>query len=99
MVRAFGRLTEAKRVNTQYIYRFGFVELSQVAESCRYPSNLENIEVLEEGKLWTYYGTDIDEIEEKKAEDFIEEDTTIDFSAGDKFSINQASGEVTNMTS
>lgn len=99
MVRAFGRLTEARRVNTQYIYRFGFGELSQVAESCRYPSNLDNIEVLEQDMLWTYYGTDIEEIEGKKVEDFIEEDSTLDFSAGEQFAINQFNGEVTNMTS
>lgn len=99
MVRAFGRLTEAGRVNTKYIYRFGFGELSQISESFRYPSTLSNIEVLEQGMLWTYYGTDIEEIEAKKAEDFIEEDTTLDFSTGDQFSINESNGEVTNMTS
>ena len=44
-------------------------------------------EVLEENKLWTYSGTDIEEIENTEEGIFEEEDTTIDFKSGDKFYI------------
>jgi hypothetical protein len=87
MVRVFGELVDAGRVNTKYVYRFGFGELSKVKKSPRYPSNLEGIEVLEENKLWTYSGTDIEEIENTEEGIFEEEDTTIDFKSGDKFYI------------
>lgn len=94
MVRLFGKLIEAIKVNTKYIYRFGFGELSEVKESPRYPSDLEGIEELEEGKLWIYSGTDIEEIENTDKGIFEEEDTTMDFSSGNKFYINDETGHV-----
>ena len=94
MVRVFGMLQEAGSINTQYVYKFGYAELSKVEESIRYSSNLQNIIELEKDMLWLYIGDDIDSIESRKKDSFKEEDTTVDFSTGGQFSINPVTGEV-----
>lgn len=87
MIRLYGKLGEAGRVNPKYIYRFGFGELSKVKASQRFPLDLEGINVLEENRLWIYSSNNIDEAEDRIKEMVKEEDTTVDFTHQNYISI------------
>ena len=88
LVRAFGKLSEAGKVDIRRIYRFGYGELSEATLSKRYSNTLTGIEELEKDKLWIYSSTNINEIESTSVDYFETEDSTIDFSQGNEFYIN-----------
>jgi len=56
--------------------------------SKRYSNTLTGIEELEKDKLWIYSSTNINEIESTSVDYFETEDSTIDFSQGNEFYIN-----------
>lgn len=90
MVRAFDTLGQAGRINTNYLYRFGIVQLSRATASVRYPIDLKDVKVLEENNLWVYSSKNLEEIEKTFKEKIIEEDSNIDFSANKVIFINNS---------
>ncbi len=64
-IRVFNKFSEAGRIDTNKIYRFGYAELSNVEPSTEYNVGEENIKELEKNRLWFYVGNDITDIENK----------------------------------
>lgn len=90
MVRAFDTLGQAGRINTNYLYRFGIVQLSRVTESTRYPIDLDRVEVLEDNMLWTYSSKNLEADEKIFKERLAEEDSNVDFAENKVVSINSS---------
>lgn len=90
MVRAFDTLGQAGRINTNYLYRFGIVQLSRVTESTRYPIDLDRVEVLEDNMLWTYSSKNLEADEKIFKERLAEEDYNVDFAENKVVSINSS---------
>ncbi len=88
MVRAFDTLGQAGRINTNYLYRFGIVQLSRVTESVRYPIDLDGVEVLEDNMLWIYSSKNLQEDEKTFNKRLAEEDYNIDVSNNTSFFVN-----------
>lgn len=64
-IRAFNKFSEAGRIETSKIYKFGYAELSVAEPSIPYETNTEKIQELEKDRLWIYVGNDIKSIEEQ----------------------------------
>lgn len=64
-IRVFNKFSEAGRIDTNKIYKFGYAELSNIEPSVEYNVGEENIKELEPNRLWFYVGNDIKDIEDK----------------------------------
>lgn len=64
-IRVYNRFSEAGRIDTTKIYKFGYAELSVAELSTKYMIEENKIKVLEDNRLWMYIGNDIHEIENK----------------------------------
>ena len=97
MTRVFETLGQAGRVNPKYIYRFGIVQLSKPEISTRYPSTLNDLEILEENILWIYSSKNLEKEQEEWKSIVQEEDTTLDFSGTTTVFINEST-EIENVS-